>query len=194
MSLKRRLLVKVKKVITAIGDKELNNVLQEVSGIKIVNSDIQYQEGILEVLDKYKNIDILILSDKIIGNVEIEELIRNIKVLQEKIQIILISSIEITADVNRYIAKIVYNNHNYVKEILEYMLDKEDIKQENATTYEEECLTQISTSDEILENQRKEATDENKRYKRKQKIENHNVVTVIGNAGVRKDNFYFYTC
>ena len=57
------------KVLTAIGDKYLNEKLKKEEEIEIVENDIFYKEGILEYLEKNKNIDILILYEKLPGEI-----------------------------------------------------------------------------------------------------------------------------
>ena len=53
----------MKKIITAIGNSMLNDKLKEMNKFEIVSRDIQYKEGILEILNERKDIDILIISD-----------------------------------------------------------------------------------------------------------------------------------
>ena len=50
---------KIKNILTAIGNPMLNNELKKIENINIVNNDIQYQEGIFEILEINKNIDFL---------------------------------------------------------------------------------------------------------------------------------------
>jgi len=80
---------KMKKVITAIGNKNLNQKLKEEKDFEIVTQDIPYQEGILEVLEQEKNINFLILSELLPGEIELKELIEKIKNISPNIQIIL---------------------------------------------------------------------------------------------------------
>ena len=65
----------MKRVITAIGNEELNKMLRKQKDILIESPDIQYQEGIIEAIDKYPKTDIVILFEKIIGEIELEDLI-----------------------------------------------------------------------------------------------------------------------
>ena len=60
----------MKKVITAIGEQNLNEELKKYELLDIVTSDIQYKEGILEVLENESDIEYLILNEDI--QVEIE--------------------------------------------------------------------------------------------------------------------------
>ena len=49
------------KVITAIGNEYLNNKLKEQDNIEIICNDIIYREGILEIIEKYEDIDDVIV-------------------------------------------------------------------------------------------------------------------------------------
>ena len=51
---------KIKNILTAIGNPILNNELKKIKNINIIYNDIQYQEGIFEILEINKNIDFLI--------------------------------------------------------------------------------------------------------------------------------------
>ena len=67
----------MKKIITAIQNPKLNNKLKELNKYEIVAPDIQYQEAVLEILQK-EHIDYLILSECLEGNLEINEFIENL--------------------------------------------------------------------------------------------------------------------
>lgn len=80
----------IKNVITAIGNQKLIKNLKE-NQINVLCNDISYREGILEFLEVNKNIDYIIINEKIEGEIPIEELIEKIKESNRKIKIILIS-------------------------------------------------------------------------------------------------------
>ena len=42
----------MKKVITAVANPIINNELKKEKNIEVIGNDIQYQEGIVEVLEK----------------------------------------------------------------------------------------------------------------------------------------------
>ena len=69
----------MKKIITAIGDENLNIFLKKQNNIEVIGNDIQYQEGIFEILEKNNNIDFLIFSELIKGNLLIEKIVEKIK-------------------------------------------------------------------------------------------------------------------
>ena len=64
----------MKKIITAIGNPALNNRLKEELAYNVIATDIQYQEGILEIMQKEKDIDIIIMSEVIQGIFNIKEM------------------------------------------------------------------------------------------------------------------------
>lgn len=78
------------KILTAIGNENLNKILREKSNFEIIENDIFYKEGILEFLEENKNIDILILYEKLSGEINIIELIKKIKIINEKINLFFI--------------------------------------------------------------------------------------------------------
>ena len=69
----------MKKIITALGNENLNQKLKKENIFEIVTEDIQYQEGILELLEKDNEIDFLILNELLPGNIDIRKLIEKIK-------------------------------------------------------------------------------------------------------------------
>ena len=78
------------EILTAIGDQNLNNALRFESEFEIPEKDISYREGVLESLEKEKNIDIVILYEKIPGEIEICNLIKSIKRINNEIVIFFI--------------------------------------------------------------------------------------------------------
>ena len=77
-------------IITAINNEKIFKELKSEKNIKIVSSDIQYKEGILETLEKNKNINYIIFNENLYGQIKIEELIKKIKKINNKINIIII--------------------------------------------------------------------------------------------------------
>ena len=84
----------MKKIITAINNPKLNEQLKKENNFKIIGKDIQYKEAILETLEKNKNIDIIIISEQILGEIKFEKLIKNIKLINENIKIIFILEVK----------------------------------------------------------------------------------------------------
>ncbi len=120
----------MKKIITAIGNEILNRKLNEEKNLEIIGEDIQYKEGILEFLEKEKNIDFLILSELLPGQIDIKELIEKIKILNPYIQIILFLEKENKELENYLYAKgiyfIFYNNQINYFEIIKLINNEEE--------------------------------------------------------------------
>ena len=76
--------------------------------------DIQYKEGIIELLSEYSDIDFIIVNDEIPGEYETEKLINDIYKINNKIKIILISKNEYK---NVY-GKLEKYNFGIIKEII----------------------------------------------------------------------------
>lgn len=178
----------MKKIITAIGEKELNDILRELEGIEVKTSDIIYQEGIIEALDKYPDINLVIIKEDIIGNIQIEELIRNIIIVKENIEILIITDENENYKGIKQIVKIVDKSKDYVKEITKYLEKGNYIKQKNETIsfkHIEKQKEEIVNKDDI--------ETKKKIYKEKKlKINKKQIITIIGSSGVRKNNVYFY--
>lgn len=67
------------KIVTALNNEQLNERLQGKKNYEIVCKDIQYQEALLDCLEKNKDIDIIILSNILPGEMNIYEFINTIK-------------------------------------------------------------------------------------------------------------------
>lgn len=124
-------------VITALLNKTVNEKLKEYKEIKVIMNDIQYQEGIIEALEINKNIDVLILNELLPGQLNIKELIEQIKKINNKIKIIIFLEKE-----NKYLENylyskeninIFYNNEIEIKDIVKLIInksEKEELKKE----------------------------------------------------------------
>lgn len=77
-------------ILTAINNENIFKELKIKKNINIISNDIQYKEGILEILEKNKNIDSVIINENLNGQIKIEELIKKIKKIKSKINIIII--------------------------------------------------------------------------------------------------------
>ena len=116
------------KVLTAIGDKYLNEKLKKEEEIEIVENDIFYKEGILEYLEKNKNIDILILYEKLPGEIELINLIKKIKLINNEIIIYFIlenkNKFLENKLKNENIKNIIYINEINIEEFIEKIKNK----------------------------------------------------------------------
>ena len=80
---------KIKNIITAIGNKSLNEKLVKEK-YNVLCTDIQYKEGILEFLEANSRVDYIVLNEDSDGNISLEELISEIKKINKNTRIILI--------------------------------------------------------------------------------------------------------
>lgn len=77
-------------ILLALNNEKIFKELKNNKNIKIICNDIQYKEGILEILEKIKNINYIVLNEELYGQIKIEELIKKIKLINDKINIIII--------------------------------------------------------------------------------------------------------
>lgn len=171
----------MKHIITAVGNRELNDILRKQDIIKIEGPDIQYQEGIIETLEKYQEIDMIILSDEIIGKLSLEELIINIIMVKKNVEIVLITNDYLDLKMNKNIIKVI-NKYNYVNTIIKYLITENYINKGFVNLDRKEIINPI---DNVISYETKQDIIKTKAGKEE------NVVTIIGEAGSRKNNFYF---
>ena len=170
----------MKRILTAIDNPTLNIRLKEEKEIKIIGKDIPYKEGILEFLEKNKNIDIIIISEKLQGEIETENLIQNINKINKEIKVIYILEKENEEKEKKLkelnIDEIYYNNKINIEEIIKILkeedIDKEEMKQEI------EKLKKIIEKEKIKNNKINKIKLEKILYllkKEKNKILNNNI-------------------
>ena len=116
------------RIITALGNEEINNKIRTKNEIDY--QDIQYQEGVIDILEKNKNINLLILNSLLPGELKIEEFINIIKYKNPDLKIIIILA-EVNERLKNFlIAKgiedIYYNNKITIEEILEKINNMEN--------------------------------------------------------------------
>ena len=80
----------MKTIIIAIDNPKIFNEIKKDKNIKIIGKDLIYKEAVLELLEKNKNIDLIILYEKILGEINFFELIKKKKNINKKIKIIII--------------------------------------------------------------------------------------------------------
>lgn len=76
------------KIITATGNPKINERLRQEKEYEVIGKDIQYQEGILEVLEEISDIEGIILSNNLIEEIEFNLLISKIIDINKNIEII----------------------------------------------------------------------------------------------------------
>ena len=79
----------MKKVILAIENEKLAKRIKENKEINVICNNLQYREAILELLEKNNQIESILISESLPGVISIEELIKKIKIINNKIDIII---------------------------------------------------------------------------------------------------------
>ena len=135
----------MKRVLTAIDNSEICKELSE--NYEIICKDISYKEGILEQIEINKKIDLIILDDRIDGDIELNILIKKIKEKIKKIEILII-----TDNKNKII-----NETKRYKRIKIYETNKIKIKKLNniININEEEKVKKQKNEKEIIINNKK---------------------------------------
>ncbi len=189
------------KIVTAIGNKNINLKLKQEEKIKVIGEDIQYEDGILELLEKEININFLIISEEIVNKNKLINLIEKIKIINKYIKIILIlenkdEELE-NILISKGIYKIIYNNQMTITDLMKILNKKDD---------EDELKKEIINLRKlIMENSQKNNLNKinnkinlnnlknkftEKIYKinntEKNKIINNEIISVSGPSGVGK--------
>lgn len=76
------------KIITALGNPNLNSELRKYDEFEVIGKDIQYKDGILETLEINSDVNYLIISEMLDGNISFDKLVDLIIKLNRKIKII----------------------------------------------------------------------------------------------------------
>lgn len=172
----------MKRILTAIGNTRLNEILKQKQKYEILAKDIQYKEGILEILNMDYKIDILIISEILDGEIDFKDLINKIIQINEKIEIIVFieeENIELQSFLySKGIFKIYINNEI---DIDTFIINLEDDIQEKNNELNEE----IRKLKEIIKSQEKKYTQEKKRGK---------VIVITGAYGSGKSIFSCVLC
>lgn len=111
------------KILTAMNNSDLYNELKKEKNVLLIGRNIQYKEGILEKLEKIKEINYIILDSKLLGEIKLNDLIEEILNKNNKIKIIITiektdkNKIKIN---NKKIIKIFYENEIKLKDLKEY--------------------------------------------------------------------------
>lgn len=159
------------EIITALGNPKFNEELNEK--IKIKYKDIQYKEGILEILEKNNKINLIIINEKLPGKIEINFLMERILKINSEIKIYLILEKEKNIIKNNNIY-FFYNNENVFEKIKEKIFIEENNTSEKNST---EKITK-NYSELIIENKNK--------YSLKVEREVPKYIFILGQNGIGK--------
>ena len=196
------------RILTALQNPEINRILKEQTNYNVVENDIQYQEGIIEILEKNNKINLIIISELLPGNIGIKETINKIKEFNSDIEIIVIlenknSKIKEFL-IQKNIKSIFYNNQITIDELINNIKQKEEKTSQIEINKEIEILKEM-----ILENKKNKKSKTNKIEKIKIKIKKeiiklkkiilrkkeetinrkNEIISIVGAAGVGKSIF-----
>lgn len=196
------------RILTALQNPEINKTLKEQTNYNVVENDIQYQEGIIEILEKNNKINLIIISELLPGNIGIKETINKIKEFNSDIEIIVIlenknSKIKEFL-IQKNIKSIFYNNQITIDELINNIKQKEEKTSQIEINKEIEILKEM-----ILENKKNTKSKTNKIEKIKIKIKKeiiklkkiilrkteetinrkNAIISIVGAAGVGKSVF-----
>ena len=186
----------MKKILTAIGTPELNNCLKEIKDFEIISNDIQYQDGIFEILEE-KDVDIIILSELLKGEKSLKQLIEEIKQKKENIKIILLLEKEneekIKIAKEEKIEKIMFHHKVSIQEMiifLKEMVTEKNLEEEIQNLKKLILESNIKNKNEINTKNKSIKNLKNKiitKYKIKEKVKGKNKIIVIsGSHGTGK--------
>ena len=111
-------------IITAIYEEK---ILRKIIKNKLIkNENILYKEAIIDIVKKNKKIDILIISEKIPGDIDIIKLIKKIRNINKKIEIIIILSNKKNEKelIKNNIKEIYFNNIFSINKLYKKIKDK----------------------------------------------------------------------
>ncbi len=196
-------------IVTALKNPKINEKLKKEKNLKIIGNDIIYQEGILEIIEKYKEIDLIIISELIPGDYSFKEIIEKIKQKNQKIEIIVILK-QKNEKIKNYlismgIFNIYYNNEITVEELIKIINEKNNIKKENEINEEIKKLKEVvfkkNKKNKIIKkylkkikNKYLEIKNKNVRAslwhpKNNKKILENKIISIVGTNGVGKSIF-----
>ncbi len=184
----------MKKIIIAMSN---NHLMKEIDNYKEINyKNVQYREAILEILEKEKNINLIILDEKIPGEINIEKLIEKIKLINEKINIIFFLEKENNKKINILkklgVNNIYINNKNNIENVINNLINKKTnnnlenkLNKKINNNFRNELNKKI---DNNLKNKLNKKINNNfknklnKKIENKMNIKNNKVITIEGKS------------
>lgn len=167
----------MKKIITALGNQVLNNELKKINEFEIVANDLQYKEAIIELLEINKNVNYIILSGILPGNITLTDLITKIKIINNNIEIIILlekKEKEIEKKLKEQkIKNVLYIDNVKINDIIKILKNKK-INNKTKIPQEENIKNEINRKIKINNNIKKQIKTECK------------VISVLGSNGVGK--------
>ena len=158
------------KIITAMSNPVLNYELKKYENIKLLSQDIQYQDGIFEILELHKEekIDYIILNEKLPGEFLVEEIVNKIKTIHSEIRIIVILENEKQNLENllysKGVHKIIYDNKIKIQDLIKLLMEEKN-------NNNQELKDEIENLKRIIMENRKEEIENEKNKKVLKNIE-----------------------
>lgn len=178
------------KIVTALGNPGLNFDLKKYNEFEIIGKDIQYSEGIIELLELHNEIDYIIVSELLEGEIALISLIEQIHKINKKIKIIIIlneKNIELEDQLIQKGVQDIFYNKSDIIEIVNLL------KTKNMEYLNKELRNEIEKLKEIILEKNNEKIN-NKRAKIK-KIDKENIknktMGILGNNGIGKTSFCY---
>lgn len=177
----------MKKIITALAEPQLNNELKKEKDFIVIGKDIQYQEGVIEILETEKEVDFLIISEALPGNEKLENLIEKIKQINNEVNIVIIlenKKEELEKNLYSKNVYLILYNKIEIKEIIKLIKNKKE--DEN-----EKIKKKINDLKKIIIEQNSK-NKQNKKQKIKEVKELNSqkeIICILGSGGVGKSIF-----
>lgn len=182
----------MKNIITALANPELNEILKKQNQIQVQYNDIQYQEGVIEILKENKKVDILILSEILPGKLDISDFILEIRKYTNDLEIIIFlenkkQELEIFLN-SQGIYNIYYNNQINSEELIK-RINKQEKNSEielikNIIQTEKTKVKNIIKKNNIKEQIKNKLIEKQIKNKKENKI-----ITICGASGTGKSLF-----
>ena len=157
----------IKNILTAINNPKINEELKKEKNIKIVLKDIQYKEAVLEILEKENKIDMLIINEQIIGEIDFLELLKKIRQINSKIEIIVVlkkENKEKEKELNKFKVIFMYEKNLEKNNLIKIIFNTENKKNV------EKNITENIIKNEMIENNKKNINNKSKFFNLKNKI------------------------
>ena len=199
------------KIITALKNPIIHDKLKNETNYEVIGNDIQYQEGVIEILEKNYEINIIIISELLFGEMDFINLIEKIKTINKKIEIIVILKEENEELKNQLIVKgifnIIYNNKITNNELINIINNINKKNNENEINEEIKKLKKIILEKNNYNNYNKKIKIINKIKKLKNnylnkffylnnknkginnKINKSKIISIVGTNGIGKSIF-----
>ena len=177
----------MKKIITALAEPQLNNELKKEKDFIVIGKDIQYQEGVIEILETEKEVDFLIISEALPGNEKIENLIEKIKQINNEVNIVIIlenKKEELEKNLYSKNVYLILYNRIEIKEIIKLIKNKKEDENEKIKK-EINDLKKI-----IIEQNSKNKQNKKQKIKEVKELNSQKeIICILGSGGVGKSIF-----